>query len=109
MIKSIDTNSQVCSLVWNKYEKEIISSHGYSKNQLTLWKYPQMTKITELTGHLERVLYMALSPDGTTIVSGASDETLRFWKVFQPSIEEKNINDANRNPLPNFSSNFQIR
>lgn len=22
------------------------------------------------------------SPDGTTVVSGAGDETLRFWKVF---------------------------
>ena len=68
-----------------------------------------MTKITELTGHMERVLYMALSPDGTTIVSGASDETLRFWKVFQPTIQEKNQNDGNTNHFTNFSSNFNIR
>lgn len=26
---------------------------------------------------------MALSPDGTTVCSAASDETLRFWKIFE--------------------------
>lgn len=25
---------------------------------------------------------MAMSPDGSTVVSAASDETLRFWRVF---------------------------
>jgi cell division cycle 20-like protein 1 (cofactor of APC complex) len=28
------------------------------------------------------VLYLACSPDGQTIVTGAGDETLRFWNVF---------------------------
>jgi len=109
MIKSVDTNSQVCSLIWNRFEKELVSSHGYSKNQLTLWKYPEMTKITELTGHMERVLYMALSPDGTTIVSGASDETLRFWKVFQAISNDKPVSDSNKTPFMNLSSNIHIR
>ena len=40
-----------------------------------------MKKITELTGHMNRVLYMGMSPDGSTIVSGAADETLRFWMI----------------------------
>ena len=104
---SIDTNSQVCSLVWSPHEKELISSHGYSQNQLCLWSYPSMCKMTELTvrttrllttfldrlmrafltvlqGHTARVLHMAVSPDGETVVSGAADETLRFWKAFAP-------------------------
>jgi cell division cycle 20-like protein 1 (cofactor of APC complex) len=29
-----------------------------------------------------RVLYLAVAPDGQTIVTGAGDETLRFWSVF---------------------------
>jgi cell division cycle protein 20 (cofactor of APC complex) len=33
--------------------------------------------------HSERVLGMALSPDGSTVVSAGGDETLRFWKVFR--------------------------
>ena len=78
---SIDTGSQVCQLIWNKYEKELISSHGYSKNQIAVWSYPKMNKIAELHGHMNRVLYLSMSPDGCTIVSGSSDETLRFWNI----------------------------
>jgi cell division cycle 20-like protein 1 (cofactor of APC complex) len=41
-----------------------------------------MKKVATLTGHSFRVLYLAMSPDCETIVTGAGDETLRFWKVF---------------------------
>jgi cell division cycle protein 20 (cofactor of APC complex) len=82
VLNSIDTGSQVCSIVWSKHQRELCSSHGYSENQLILWKYPTMTKIKELTGHTARVLNMEMSPDGTSVVSAAADETLRFWNVF---------------------------
>ncbi|XP_051121075.1 cell division cycle 20.2, cofactor of APC complex-like [Andrographis paniculata] len=81
-LNSVDTGSQVCALVWNKNEREILSSHGFTQNQLTLWKYPSMVKMAELTGHTSRVLFMAQSPDGCTVASAAGDETLRFWNVF---------------------------
>ena len=55
LLNSIDTGSQVCSLLWSKYNKEICSSHGFSENQLILWRYPTMTKIQEFTGHTARV------------------------------------------------------
>eukprot|EP00350_Pseudokeronopsis_sp_OXSARD2_P008074 CAMPEP_0170547690 /NCGR_PEP_ID=MMETSP0211-20121228/6054_1 /TAXON_ID=311385 /ORGANISM="Pseudokeronopsis sp., Strain OXSARD2" /LENGTH=271 /DNA_ID=CAMNT_0010852841 /DNA_START=1463 /DNA_END=2278 /DNA_ORIENTATION=+ len=83
LVNSIQTDSQVCSLQWNPYDKEILSSHGFINNQLCIWKYPHMKKIAELRGHTNRVLHLALSPDGTTVASAAADETLRFWKVFQ--------------------------
>ena len=38
--------------------------------------------VASLTGHTHRVLYLAMSPDGETIVTGAGDETLRFWNAF---------------------------
>lgn len=44
-----------------------------------------MKKVADLRGHTSRVLHLALSPDGTTVASAAADETLRFWKVFQPT------------------------
>jgi len=81
-LNSIDTESQVCSLQWSKFQKELISSHGFSKNQICIWKYPSMTKLVELTGHTQSVMHLAMSPNGSTICSGSSDETLRFWKVF---------------------------
>ncbi len=64
---------------------EIVSTHGYSDNAIVVWKYPSMKKVTTLTGHSMRVLYLAMSPDGENIVTGAGDETLRFWKVFPPT------------------------
>jgi cell division cycle protein 20 (cofactor of APC complex) len=84
LLNSIDTGSQVCALQWNPHEKEILSSHGFARNQLSLWKYPTMAKIKDLDGHTSRVLHMATSPDGCTVVSAAADETLRFWDVFAP-------------------------
>ena len=82
MIKEVDTGSQVCNLAWSKNSDEIVSTHGYSQNQIVVWKYPKMEQVVSLTGHTYRVLYLSCSPDGTTVVTGAGDETLRFWKVF---------------------------
>ena len=45
-------NLQVCSILWSKHYKELVSSHGFAQNQLILWKYPSMTKVAELTGGL---------------------------------------------------------
>lgn len=84
-LQTIDTGSQVCNLLWSKNVNEIVSTHGYSLNQIIIWKYPSMTKLATLTGHTYRVLYLANSPDGQTIVTGAGDETLRFWNVFPGS------------------------
>lgn len=90
----VDTGSQVCNLVWSKNVNEIVSTHGYSQNQIIVWKYPTMGKLATLTGHSYRVLYLAISPDGQTIVTGAGDETLRFWNVFPAPKSQGSSNDS---------------
>ena len=108
LLNSIDTGWQVCALQWNPFEKEILSSHGFARNHLCLWKYPSMAKIKELEGHSSRVLHMALSPDGGTVVSAAADETLRFWEVFAPPGKSKgsrNRTGTKSSELP-FSADF---
>ena len=40
-----------------------------------------MSKTGTLTGHSSRVLYMSMNPTGNYIVTGAGDETLRFWDL----------------------------
>ena len=53
-----------------------------------------MEKIATLTGHTYRVLYLAMSPDGSTIVTGAGDETLRFWNIFPTQHQEVRKNES---------------
>jgi cell division cycle 20-like protein 1 (cofactor of APC complex) len=103
-VNSIETGSQVCNLLFSKNNNEIVSTHGYSDNAIVVWKYPSMKKVATLTGHSLRVLYLAMSPDGETIVTGAGDETLRFWKVFPsaPGNKEKEMSAID-------PSNFNIR
>lgn len=87
---SVETSSQVCSLIFNPNERELLSSHGFSNCELTLWKFPKMHKIKDFNGHENRVLHTAVSPDGSTVCSAAADETLRFWEVFgQPASTKK--------------------
>ena len=90
-LSTTDTGSQVCNLAWSKNSPELVSTHGYSQNQIVVWKYPNMTQLATLTGHTFRVLYLAMSPDGQHIVTGAGDETLRFWTVFNKT---RNRNDS---------------
>ena len=93
IIKNVETGSQVCSLLWNKKERELISSHGYNKNQITIWNYQKMKKECELKGHMSRVLYLTMSPDENFICSGSGDETLRFWKINDEIKEVQNEED----------------
>ncbi|KAF4621085.1 hypothetical protein D9613_001176 [Agrocybe pediades] len=86
MLQELDTGSQVCNLIWSLTSHELVSTHGFSsttaQNQICIWKYPSLSMVASLTGHTNRVLYLAMSPDGETIVTGAGDETLRFWNAF---------------------------
>ncbi|XP_044541205.1 fizzy-related protein homolog [Gracilinanus agilis] len=81
-LKYIETDSHVCNLAWSKNDNELVSTHGYKGNQIILWKYPSLTQIAKLKGHSRRVLHLAMSPDGESIITGAGDRTLRFWNVF---------------------------
>lgn len=90
-LSTTDTGSQVCALQWSDTYRELVSSHGFSDNQLCLWKYNSasnadaLVKMKEFRGHTARVLHMARSPDGTQIVTAGADESLRFWDMFSPS------------------------
>lgn len=34
----VDTGSQVCNLIYSKNVNELVSTHGYSKNEIIVWK-----------------------------------------------------------------------
>lgn len=66
----IDTGSQICNLAFSRISNEMITTHGYSLNQINLWNTTDnwesrsVKKVTTLTGHTFRVLYLAVSPSG---------------------------------------------
>lgn len=41
LLNEIDSGSQVCNLQFSKNVNELVSTHGYSQNQIIIWKYPQ--------------------------------------------------------------------
>jgi len=88
-LKDINAESQVCSLQWGTVDMELISSHGYSRNHISIWEYPSAEPVAELIGHSARVLHTSLSPDGNRLVSLASDETLRFWRLYPETTKKK--------------------
>ncbi|EGR31429.1 hypothetical protein IMG5_110000 [Ichthyophthirius multifiliis] len=100
LIKSIHTGSQICNMHYSKNFNEIVTTHGFQLNQISLWNANDYSQITTLYGHSERVLYLAASPDQEDIVTGSADETLRFWKIF-PSLPKIDINNqqSKLNPL----------
>jgi cell division cycle protein 20 (cofactor of APC complex) len=52
-------------------------------NQLNIWSYPSLVRNVEIPAHETRILHSALSPDGQTLATCASDENLKFWKLFE--------------------------
>ena len=70
--------SQVCNLLWSKAVNELVSTHGYSQNQIVLWRAPSLARLATLKGHSMRVLYLTAAPDGQTIVTGAGVPCMPF-------------------------------
>lgn len=54
----LNTGSQVCNLLWSRTSNELVSTHGYSRNEVVVWQYPSMSQLANLVGHTHRVLYL---------------------------------------------------
>eukprot|EP00400_MALV-I_sp_L67-5_P000573 gene573-98_t len=96
---TVDTYQQVTSLEWSATERELVSGHGPAggmersqENQITLWKYPSLTRITTMDCG-GRVLGAKRSPDGCMLLTASDDELLRFWNVW-PSYAPKKAKSA---------------
>lgn len=88
-LRSTDTGSQVCNLLFSGDGEELVSGHGYVSNALSLWVSSSLTRAGTIAGHCSRVLHLAASPDGESVVTGAGDETLKFWRLFAKAKGEK--------------------
>uniref|UniRef100_A0A3Q4AI05 CDC20/Fizzy WD40 domain-containing protein n=1 Tax=Mola mola TaxID=94237 RepID=A0A3Q4AI05_MOLML len=84
-ISSLNTQSQISSLVFAPNYKELLSAHGYTRNSVVMLKYPSLRKVKELNGE---ILNLTLNPDCSTIATVAGDETIRLWKSFEVDPDE---------------------
>eukprot|EP00922_Rhytidocystis_sp_ex-Travisia-forbesii_P005984 GHVS01008690.1.p1 GENE.GHVS01008690.1~~GHVS01008690.1.p1 ORF type:complete len:425 (-),score=87.22 GHVS01008690.1:324-1598(-) len=91
LLFDLESGSQVCNIGWCTYRNEFVSTHGYSLNQIIVWKYPTLSKVATLTGHSARVLYFGQGGDEESICTAAGDGTVRFWKVFPRVGKKKKI------------------
>lgn len=85
-VNLIETESQISSLNWG-YTKgtgyEVVATHGYPSNSISLFHYPTLQKTGEIThAHDSRILNGCLSPDATSLATVAGDENLKFWSLF---------------------------
>ncbi|XP_066458822.1 cell division cycle protein 20 homolog B isoform X2 [Eleutherodactylus coqui] len=80
IINSTNANSQICSMLWLPDTRELVTSHGSPSNQMTIWQYPSLVKVTDIYGHRGRVLHLALSPNQKRLFSAAANETSFIWK-----------------------------
>lgn len=87
LLDTLQTQGQVSALVWLFGTTELISSHGYSKSGINIWRYPTLSNVVNLC-HGEnattRVGGLALSSDKSTLLSIGADETLHFWDLLSP-------------------------
>ncbi|KAH7882926.1 quinon protein alcohol dehydrogenase-like superfamily [Phlebopus sp. FC_14] len=105
-LHTYQTGAQVTGIHWARDRKELVSCHGFPGNAIIGWGYPppaasssQSTsssargsssgstptpKLFEIRdAHDSRVLFSALSPNGEVLVTGAGDENLKFWRIWE--------------------------
>ncbi|KAF4612690.1 hypothetical protein D9613_011772 [Agrocybe pediades] len=90
-LHSLRTPSQITSIQWSPHRKEILSTHGYPTNSIMVHAYPSMERVAEIRdAHDSRVLFSCIGPAGDVVCTGAGDENLKFWRIWEvPSAETK--------------------
>ncbi|THG96251.1 hypothetical protein EW026_g5555 [Hermanssonia centrifuga] len=89
-LHSLVTPSQITSLQWSPHKKEFLTTHGYPTNAVMIHAYPSLERVAEIRdAHDSRVLWSAIGPGGDVVVTGAGDENLKFWRVWDVPKERK--------------------
>ncbi|KAI0301321.1 WD40 repeat-like protein [Russula brevipes] len=90
-LHSLKTPAQVTSLQWSPHKKEFLTTHGYPTNAIMVHAYPSLARVAEIRdAHDSRVLFSCVSPAGDLVCTGAADENLKFWRIWEvPSAKKK--------------------
>ncbi|KAJ8005546.1 hypothetical protein DPEC_G00119070 [Dallia pectoralis] len=89
-VDSVQTYSQVCSVVWSEKRKALFTGHGLlhglphglPHHHITCWSSrPSLDQSHQLHGHMGRVLHLAVSPCGTKLFSVGADCLGYVWNI----------------------------
>ena len=89
-LHSLKTPSQITSILFAPSKKELLTTHGYPTNSIMVHAYPSMERVAEIRdAHDSRVLFSCVGPAGDVVCTGAGDENLKFWRIWEVASEEK--------------------
>jgi len=86
--RRINFRAEIFDFCFDREGNNVVLAMGSPRDELVLVDLMSLKEVCVLDGHQKRVLWLAQSPDGQDIVTGAADEFLKFWRVF-PSGEER--------------------
>jgi len=97
-LHSLKTPSQVTSVQWSPHKKEFLTTHGYPTNAIMVHAYPSLSRVAEIRdAHDSRVLFSCVSPAGDMVCTGAGDENLKFWRIWEiPPVKKKKESQEGR-------------
>ncbi len=92
------TPAQVTSVQWSPHKKEFLTTHGYPTNAVMVHAYPSLDRVAEIRdAHDSRVLFSCVSPAGDMVCTGAGDENLKFWRIWEiPPAKKKKESQEGR-------------
>ncbi|EEQ83064.1 hypothetical protein NCER_100153 [Vairimorpha ceranae BRL01] len=90
LLKSVDYGSQVCNLKW-LHNNQILSTHGYSKDDIRLCGVYNFNCNRQYLGHKNRVIHFSVSKDEKYFVTGSADCSIKFWEIYGDTHNEIEI------------------
>ncbi|XP_063903689.1 U5 small nuclear ribonucleoprotein 40 kDa protein-like [Zophobas morio] len=86
-ISTFNSNYQVAAVAFNDTAEQIFA--GGIDNDITVWDIRNQEIIYTLNGHSDAVTGLALSPDGSYLLSNSRDNSLRIWDVRPYVLQER--------------------
>nr|CAD2174301.1 unnamed protein product [Meloidogyne enterolobii]CAD2202464.1 unnamed protein product [Meloidogyne enterolobii] len=108
---TLDTQSQITGILFNKLHSEMITGHGAPKAGVRVWHHePNKIKKFEPTAELNngqggRALSLCQSPCGEYVMTASQDEVLRIWHVWK--VDESMRKQSQENVTANARKQLQ--
>lgn len=83
LLQSKRMGEPVTAVVWSSHRRQILVALSGTTNTLCVLRSGSLHKVLTLSGHTEKILSVCLAGDGSCVLSGSPDESLRYWSVFQ--------------------------